>query len=383
MVPSGIHTFIYIENKKTTYMENSNCYCIILAGGIGTRFWPISKTAMPKQFLDVADTGQSFLRQTYDRFLNIIPKDNILVITAARYRETVMEQLPELEEGNLLLEPYGRNTAPCIAYATYALLKRNPDAKVVVSPSDHIIDNDEVFAKTLHDAFRYIDEKDVLMTLGVVPTRPDTNYGYVQACGGREAYKNNEPLPIKTFTEKPDKDLASIFISTGEFLWNAGIFLWKARTIKEEMERYLPEVTKQFAGWESAIGTRIEKEFIDRAYTGCPNISIGYGVMEKTDRAWIFPAHFGWQDIGTWESLYNYIPKDEDDNAINVEKTLIENTSGSLIVSLDKKKLIAVKGLEDYMIIDTPDALVICPKDDKKYKDFISGIAMPEYEKYR
>ena len=364
-------------------MENLNCYCIILAGGIGTRFWPISKTAMPKQFLDVADTGQSFLRQTYDRFLNIIPKENILVITAARYRETVMEQLPELEEDNLLLEPYGRNTAPCIAYATYSLLKRNPDAKVVVSPSDHIIDNDEVFAKTLHDAFRYIDEKDVLMTLGVVPTRPDTNYGYVQACGGREAYKNNEPLPIKTFTEKPDKDLASIFISTGEFLWNAGIFLWKARTIKEEMERYLPEVTKQFAGWESAIGTRIEKEFIDRAYTGCPNISIGYGVMEKTDRAWIFPAHFGWQDIGTWESLYNYMPKDEDDNAINVEKTLIENTSGSLIVSLEKKKLIAVKGLEDYMIIDTPDALVICPKDDKKFKDFISGIAMPEYEKYR
>lgn len=364
-------------------MENLNCYCIILAGGIGTRFWPISKTAMPKQFLDVADTGESFLRHTFERFRNIIPTENILVVTGTRYKETVMEQLPELEERNLLLEPYSRNTAPCIAYATYALLKRNPEAKVVVSPSDHIIDNDELFAKTIENAFRYIEDKDVLMTLGVVPTRPDTNYGYVQACGGREAYKSNEPLPIKTFTEKPDKDLASLFISTGEFLWNAGIFLWNANTIKEEMERHLPEVTKQFAGWESAIGTCIEREFIDRAYTGCPNISIGYGVMEKTDRAWIFPAHFGWQDIGTWESLYNYIPKDKEKNAINADKTLIESTRGSLIVSLEKKKLIAIKGLEDYMVIDTPDALVICPKDDKKYKDFISGIAMPEYEKYR
>lgn len=383
MVSSGIHTFIYIEIKTTTYMENLNCYCIILAGGIGTRFWPISKTAMPKQFLDVADTGESFLRHTFERFRNIIPTENILVVTGTRYKETVMEQLPELEERNLLLEPYSRNTAPCIAYATYALLKRNPEAKVVISPSDYIIDNDELFAKTIENAFRYIEDKDVLMTLGVVPTRPDTNYGYVQACGGREAYKSNEPLPIKTFTEKPDKDLASLFISTGEFLWNAGIFLWNANTIKEEMERHLPEVTKQFAGWESAIGTCIEREFIDRAYTGCPNISIGYGVMEKTDRAWIFPAHFGWQDIGTWESLYNYIPKDKEKNAIKADKTLIESTRGSLIVSLEKKKLIAIKGLEDYMVIDTPDALVICPKDDKKYKDFISGIAMPEYEKYR
>lgn len=364
-------------------MNIENCYCVILAGGFGTRFWPISKTSMPKQFLDVADTGRTFLRQTYDRFLNIVPQENILVVTGARYRDIVKEQLPELDESNLLLEPYSRNTAPCIAYATYTLLKRNPEANIVVSPADHIIYNDEVFARTILDAFEYIQEKDVLMTLGVVPTRPDTNYGYVQAYGGREAYKNNEPLPIKTFTEKPDRDLASIFISTGEFLWNAGIFLWKAQTIKDEMEKHLSEVTNQFKGWESAIGSKIEQDFINRAYTGCPNISIGYGVMEKTDRAWIYPAHFGWQDIGTWESLYNYIPKDKDGNAISVEKALIENTNGTLVVSQEKKKLIAIKGLEDYMVIDTPDALVICPKDDKKFKDFISGIAMPDYEKYR
>ena len=365
-------------------MNIDNCYCVILAGGFGTRFWPISKTSMPKQFLDVADTGRTFLRQTYDRFLNIVPQENILVVTGARYRDIVKEQLPELDESNLLLEPYSRNTAPCIAYATYTLLKRNPEANIVVSPADHIIYNDEVFARTIMDAFEYIQEKDVLMTLGVVPTRPDTNYGYVQAYGGREAYKNNEPLPIKTFTEKPDRDLASIFISTGEFLWNAGIFLWKARTIREEMEKHLPEVTGLFKGWENAIGSKIENEFIARAYTDCINISIDYGVMEKTDRAWVYPVKFGWQDIGTWDSLYNFMPeKDRGGNTSNVEKSLIENTSGSLVIASDRKKLIAVKGLEDYMIIDTDDVLVICPKEDKKFKELISSIAMPGFEKYR
>ena len=221
------------------------------------------------------------------------------------------------------------------------------------------------------------------MTLGGVPTRPDTNYGYIQAYGGSKAYRNNQPLQVKTFTEKPDKEMASLFISTGEFLWNAGIFLWKAATIRREMERYLPEVTGQFTGWESAIGTRIESEFIARAYTGCLNISIDYGVMEKTDMAWIYPVNFGWQDVGSWESLYNYIPKDNLGNAITAEKTLLESTGNMLVVSPEKKKLIAIKGLEDYMVIDTDDVLVICPKDDKKFKDFISGIAMPEYEKYR
>ena len=382
MVPAGIYTYIFI-NYKRHHMNRNNCYCVILAGGLGTRFWPISKAAMPKQFLDVADTGETFIRKTYDRFKKIVPQENILVVTAARYQDLIKEQLPELEERNLLLEPYSRNTAPCLAYATYALLKRDPDALVVVSPADHIISNDELFAQTIQEACRHVYEKDVLMTLGIIPTRPDSNYGYVQAYGGREAYRNNEPLQIKTFTEKPDKELAQVFINTGEFLWNAGIFLWKAQTIRQEMEKHLPEVTGLFKGWESALGTRIEREFIQRAYTGCTNISIGYGVMERTDRAWIYPAEFGWQDIGTWESLYNYIPKDSNGNAVSAEKTLMEGTRDTLIVSPEKKKLIAIKGLEDYMVIDTDDVLVICPKDDKKFKDFISGIGMPEYEKYR
>ena len=358
-------------------------YCVIMAGGAGTRFWPISKQARPKQFLDVADTGETFIRQNFNRCLNIVPKDNVLIVTAEKYRQLVLDQIPEIRPENLLLEPYSKNTAPAVAYSTYTILKRDPEALVAVLPSDHIIDNDEVFSETIDKAFRYVSEKDVLMNLGIVPTRPDTNYGYVQAYGGREAYLSNEPLQIKTFTEKPDKTLAEVFISTGEFLWNAGIFVWKARTICQEMEKHTPEITTQFAGWEATIGSKIESEFIRRAYTGCPNISVGYGVMEKTEIAWIYPAKFGWQDIGTWESLYNYIPKDGNANAISAEKTLLESAKGNLIVSPEKKKLIAIKGLEDYMVIDTEDALVICPKDDKKFKDFISGLGMPEYEKYR
>lgn len=364
-------------------MDIRHCYCVIMAGGTGTRFWPVSKAGKPKQFLDVADTGKTFIRQTYERFLKTVPQDNIIIVTADRYRDLMLEQIPEIKSENLLTEPYSRNTAPCIAYATYTLLKRDPEAHVVVAPADHIIDDEDLFAETIRKAFDYVYENDVLMTLGVVPTRPDTNYGYIQAYGGSKAYRNNQPLQVKTFTEKPDKDMASLFISTGEFLWNAGIFLWKAATIRREMERYLPEVTGQFTGWESAIGTRIESEFIARAYTGCLNISIDYGVMEKTDMAWIYPVNFGWQDVGSWESLYNYIPKDNLGNAITAEKTLLESTGNMLVVSPEKKKLIAIKGLEDYMVIDTDDVLVICPKDDKKFKDFISGIAMPEYEKYR
>ncbi len=361
----------------------NNRYCVILAGGSGSRFWPISKTRKPKQFLNVGDTGRTFIRLTYERCLKIVPQENIIVVTADKYRNLVTEQIPELDPKNLLLEPYTRNTAPCIAYATYTLMKRDPDACMVVMPSDYIIDNDEAFLSTVESAFGHIDENDVLMTLGIIPTRPDTNYGYVQTYGGREAYRNNGPLQIKTFTEKPSRELAQVFMGTGEFLWNTGIFLWKAGVIREEMEKHLPEVTGLFRGWENAIGTPVEREFIQRAYTDCPNISIGYSVMERTDRAWIYPAHFGWQDIGTWESLYTYIPKDSAGNAVSADKSLIENTSDSLIVSQNKKKLIAVKGLEDFMVIDTPDALLICPKDDKTFKEFISGIAMPGYEKYR
>lgn len=366
-------------------MDKKNCYCVILAGGPGTRFWPLSKVAKPKQFLDVADSGKTFIRQTYERFAKVIPQENIMIVTAYRYRDLVMEQIPELEKKNLLLEPYTRNTAPSVAYATYSLLLRNPDAHVVVTPSDHFIQNEDLFCRTIEYAFDFVAEKDVLMTLGLVPTRPDSNYGYIQACGGQNAHKSDSPMEVKTFTEKPDKELAKVFIKTGEFFWNSGILIWKAQTFRKEMERHLPEVTDLFKGWDKALGTAIEDEFILRTYTDCPNISINYGVMEKTDRAWMYPAKFDWQDIGSWESLYNFIPdKDANGNVIGPERNLVENCRDMLVITPDrKKKMVAIKGLEDFMIIDTDDVLVICPKDDKKFKEFISGIAMPEFEKYR
>lgn len=365
-------------------MDINNNYCVIMAGGSGTRFWPLSKASRPKQFLDVADTGKTFIRHTYERFSKIVPQENILIVTSERYRDLVREQIPELEQKNLLLEPYMRNTAPCIAYATYTLLQRNPDAKMVVTPSDHFITDEDQFISTIRQNLEYIDSNDVLMTLGVIPTRPDTNYGYIQAVGGKDAYKKAEPMPVKTFTEKPDKELAQVFISTGEFLWNSGVFIWKAQTIRQEMEKHLPEVAGLFKGWESTIGSDSEGEFISRIYSDCTNISIDYGVMEKTDNVWICPVSFGWSDIGTWESLYNFVPfKDEDGNVITAEKTLTENTRDVLIISPEKKKLIAVKGLENFIIIDTDQVLMICPKDDRQFKDFMSGIAMPEYEKYR
>lgn len=365
-------------------MNTNNCYCVIMAGGAGTRFWPVSKVDKPKQFLDVAETGKTFIRHTYDRMLKVIPQDNILIVTAERYRDLVMEQIPELESHNLLLEPYSRNTAPSTAFATYALLKRNPEAQFIVMPADYIIENEDLFVDTIRKAFDYIEQNDVLLTFGVIPTRPDTNYGYAQVCGGREALHSKVPVKVKTFTEKPDRELAKIFLDSGEFFWNAGILLWRAETFRKEMEKHMPQVTAYFKGWEQALGTPMEHDFAVKAFADCMNISLAYGVMEKTDMAWIYPVEFDWQDVGTWESLYNYITEGKGTgNAFSAEKVLAENTTDTLIISPEKKKLVAVKGLEDYIVIDTEDVLLICPKDDKKFKDFISQIGMPEFEKYR
>jgi mannose-1-phosphate guanylyltransferase len=251
-------------------------------------------------------------------------------------------------------------------------------------PADYIIDNEELFVESVRRAFDYIEQNDVLLTFGVVPTRPDTNYGYAQVCGGRDALHSKEPVKVKTFTEKPDRELANIFLASGEFLWNAAILLWRADTFRQEMEKHMPQVTNYFKGWELALGTPVEHDFVTKAFSECMNISLAYGVMEKTDRAWISPVQFRWNDAGTWESLYNIIKKEDDyGNACNLDKTLIEDTKNTLVISPEKKKLVAIKGLEDYMVVDTDDVLIICPKDDKKFKEFISGIAMPDYEKYR
>lgn len=363
---------------------NNNHYCIIMAGGCGTRLWPISRNSCPKQFIKASDTGKTFIRMTYERFSGIIPQENIIVSTTARYRELVKQNIPELKDENILIEPYGRNTAPCIVYATYSLLKRNPDAAMIVSPSDHLIDDEDKFKETAINALEYACKNNVLMTIGIFPTRPDSNYGYIQATGGRNACHSQDPVKVKTFTEKPDKELAKVFIDSGEFFWNSGIFAWRAETIREELEKHLPEITNLFNGWENAIGTAAEEEFITRAYTDCMNISIDYGVMEKTDRAWLYPSTFKWTDVGSWESLQEYYnSKDANGNVVKAAKMLSEECGDNLVISKVDGKLVAIKGLNDFIVIDTDDVLMICPKDDRKFKDFIAGLAMPGYEKYR
>ncbi len=359
-------------------------YCIIMAGGAGTRLWPISRAAKPKQFIGIRGKDKTFLRNTYDRFAGFIPKENIIVATTGRYADLVRAQLPELPQENILVEPYSRNTAPCIAYSAYTLLKRDPEAAMIVSPADHLINDMEGFQHTVINALDYACKEKALVTLGVKPTRPDTNYGYIQITGGRSACTPDKAIKVKTFIEKPDADLAKVLVDSGEFFWNAGIFIWKAEIILEEMEKHLPAIPRQFKGWDKVLGSAAESEFIARAYTGCPNISIDYGVMEKTDKAWLYPTSFDWADIGAWESLHEFWPKkDAEDNAFVADKILSSDNQDNLFITSQKGKLLAIKGLSDYVVIDTKDVLLICPKDDRQIKELISDIAMPEYEKYK
>ena len=358
-------------------------YCVIMAGGGGFRFWPIGRSSNPKQFLDLAGNGDSFLQICFRKASLFVPPQNILVVTLANYARQVQEQLPELPEENLLLEPYGRHTAPCIAYATYKLLKKDPQAVFAAIPSDILIGEEEEFKETMQKALAYASENRALITLGIVPTNPDTNLGYIQVKGGQNSYKKNVPSKVKTFTEKPDKALADIFFRSGEFLWNSGIFVWKAQVIKEEMEKHIPQITSLFKGLEKVIGTVSETPFLEKIYGDMDKISIDYGVMEKTDIAWVYPTRFSWTDIANWDSLYEFSDKDSSGNVLEGGKVISSENKNCIIATTGKKKLLAVKGLKNYIVIDTPDALLICPKDEAKLGRINTLIGLPEYEDYR
>ena len=364
--------------------DKKHCYGVILAGGIGSRFWPISREDRPKQFLDFTGSGKSFLRMAYERFKGIVPEENILIVSLDRYRDLILEHIPELDEKNLLLEPYGRNTAPALAFTAYSLLKRDPDAVMIVSPSDHLISDYDLFRDTLMVALDHACNSPVIITLGIVPVRPDTNFGYVQAVGGRQVFDSEVPVKVKTFTEKPDAALAEVFIKSGEFFWNSGIFIWQASVLKEELERFAPEITSLFSGWETVLGSREEKNFLEKVYMNMERVSVDYAVMEKTERAVVLPAKFGWADIGNWESLYDYLAaKDENGNAIRATKKLVQNDRNNIVYSSVPRKLVAMSGMENFVVIDTGDVLLICPRDDKKLKEITTYIGLPEYENYR
>lgn len=355
-----------------------------MAGGAANHFWPISRESRPKQFLDVSNSGKSLVRMTYERFARIVPQENILVVTLDRFGELVREQIPELPARNLLLEPYSRNTAPCIAYSSMVIQKRDPDAVIVTTPADHIISDEVSFGKSVTEVMLCAEENDALMTLGIPPTSPATGYGYIQAAGGKAAAQSEQPVKVKTFTEKPDKQLAEIFCKSGEFFWNSGVFAWKASTILGEMEKYIPGLISLFSAWKESFPSPDSARLLEKAYSECPKISIDYAVMEKTDRAWLYPGNFGWADIDSWESLFNAVPEtDRDGNVFNSDKILFNDNRDNLVITENKRKIYAIKGLKDYLVIDTDDALLICPKDDKQFKDFISGLGMPGFEEFR
>ena len=359
-------------------------YGIIMAGGGGTMFWPLCRRNRPQQFLDFSRSGKSFLRQTYERLLGIIPQENILVVTLARYRDAVLADIPELREGNLLLEPYGRNTAPCITYATYSLLRRDPQAVMAITPADNVIDDEDSYRGTLQEALDYAAGHDALITLGIVPDKPDTNFGYIQVVGGKKAWEKTRPVKVKTFTEKPDEKLAEVFLRSGEFLWNSGIFVWKAQTIRGELEKHVPSVTNLFEGWETALGGPDEQRFIEKAYMNMERISIDYAVMENTEIDRVFPADFHWADISNWDAAYKHLTSpDPDGNAVIARKSLVLGSKDCILVTDRKDKLMAVSGLEGFIVIDTADALMICPRDEHKIKDITTHLGLPDYEDYR
>ena len=354
----------------------NNRYCVIMAGGIGTRFWPKSRQAMPKQFLDILGTGKSFIRHTYERFARIVPPENFLVVTNRKYKELVLQHLPELNEEQVLCEPVGRNTAPCIAYAAYTLLKRNSEAEMIVTPSDHLILNEEDFLHIIDECLAFAVTRNALMTIGIKPTRPETGYGYIQVSDAQPISK------VKCFTEKPDLSLAQTFIQCGEFFWNSGIFVWKAKTIVEAFEKYLPEHHALFGGLLRATGAEAERSIVELIFAECRAISIDYGIMEKADNVYVRCGEFGWSDVGTWGSVYQHSRKDRYANAAPAEGCYLYDTRSS-IVSLPKGKIAVVSGLKEYIVVDTDDVLMICPRaEEQNIKKFIDEVKYHNGDKH-
>ncbi len=358
-----------------------NTYCVIMAGGIGSRFWPMSRTEMPKQFLDVLGIGRTLIQQTVDRFTSIIPIENIYIVTNKLYKDIILEQIPELDEHQVLLEPAMRNTAPCIAYATYKILSKNPDANFIVAPSDHLITKEEKFLDYIKQGVEFVTQNDQLLTLGIQPSRPETGYGYIQVA---ETGKINlgELYPVKTFTEKPKLDQAKIFLECGDFFWNAGIFLWSGKTIVDAFDKFLPDVASKFNGGTDKYYTDAEVAFIDEAYPSCKNISIDYGIMEGAQNVHVLCCEFGWSDLGTWGSLYDHLKTDDAGNATWSSNTLLYDCKDNLI-NLPEDKVAVIHGLEGYIIVEAGKSLLICKKDDEqRIKEFVTDVKIekgPEY----
>ena len=353
-----------------------NNYCIIMAGGIGSRFWPLSKDNYPKQFLDILGTGKSFIRSTYERFSPVIPDENFLVVTNKAYKQLVLENLPMLHPDQVLCEPARRNTAPCIAYAAYHIQSRCKEANIVVTPADHLVTNEVEFQRIIRLGFDFLAKnQNALMTIGIKPSRPETGYGYIQ-CGSRRdevGSRNEEVVKVEMFKEKPDYETAVKFVSEGNYLWNSGIFLWTLDGIMQAFKQYLPDMVEVFEKGKNDFGTANEQAFIDAHFIESPNISIDYGVMEKSPNTFTIPADFGWSDIGTWGSLFTHAKKDENGNAKRGKVVSVDNKN--TIINIEEGTEAVVQGLEDYLVAFRDHSLLVCKlHDEQQIKVWIEGL---------
>ncbi len=347
-----------------------------MAGGVGSRFWPMSRRNMPKQFLDILGTGKSFIRSTYERFLPLVPKENFLVVTNRAYRSLVMEHIPELDPEQILCEPIGRNTAPAIAYAAHRLRKKCADARMIVTPSDHLILNEAEFQVAINECLEFVADHDALMTVGIEPSRPDTGYGYLQKSD------SNVISRVKCFTEKPALEIAQAFVDCGEFVWNSGLFVWSIDSIMRAFETYLPEHHALFTSAYDALATESEEQVIEQVFAECKSISIDYGVMEKAENVYVRCSDFGWSDVGTWGSVYQLSQKDRNENMLSHDGCYAYDTSKS-IVSVREGKVAVIKGLNDYIVVDTDDVLLVCPRsDEQSIKKYIDDVRFDKGEKY-
>lgn len=361
-------------------------YLVVMAGGIGSRFWPFSRTHHPKQFHDVLGLGRSMLQLTVDRFRGICPASNVFVVTNRDYTELVHQHLPELPADQILGEPIGRNTAPCIAYASYRIAQRDPEAIIIVTPADHAVMHEENFRAAIRTAVAGACTHNVLITLGIQPSRPDTGYGYIQfidepvqpehvqtAPGHEDGVFPRSLRKVKTFTEKPNLELAKMFVASGEFLWNSGLFVWRADAIIHAFHQYLSDIAEVFdEGWNE-LGTAQEEDFISRAYTRCRNISIDYGVMEKADNVYVLPADFGWSDLGTWDSLHRMGQHDADENVVDGNALLYDTKE--CVIKTPTERLVVVQGLEGYIVAEYDNVLLICKRtEEQRVKEFVADV---------
>lgn len=342
-----------------------------MAGGIGSRFWPMSQSQFPKQFHDVLGTGRTLIQQTFDRLERICLPENIYIVTHKDYRNLVQEQLPTITNEQILSEPSRRNTAPCVAYAAYKIKELNPDANMIVAPSDHLILKEDKFIYTIEQALKQAQQETCLVTLGIKPSRPDTGYGYIQF---KDADAPGDVKPVKTFTEKPDKELAEQFLDSGDFYWNSGIFVWNVSSIISSFEEHLPEMAKQFEEGIPYYNTEKEYDFIKKTYETCTNISIDFGVMEKAKKVFVVLSDFGWSDLGTWGSLYTHLTHDKNQNGVTGKRVRLYESSGNM-VHVPKNKLVVLQGLNDYIVVEANNVLLVCKKEEEqKIKQFVTDI---------